>query len=147
MAGALGLAAVLLAAAGCAAQAGDERPTPTDLPTVPRTERFTLRVPQHDHMASVSFTTVNVTMTCQTSGLAVTLESQESRNDLLLTVNMDPVKATNAVRDWEQVHADVRADVPWRRVAAPWTCVNGLDHVLTVEVMTARQREQYGLDE
>ncbi|MCX4643197.1 hypothetical protein [Streptomyces sp. NBC_01446] len=141
----LGLASVLLAAS-CAVPTESEQQSPTPAPTPTRDiERFTLRAPQDDGLGSFSYTKITGSLECLSSGLiAITLEAAEPRDDLLVTLlggrwNPRPVQG------WEQVHADLRGSKPWRRFTQR-LCMNGLEHTLSIEVMTMRQREQYGVD-
>ncbi|MFF1259778.1 hypothetical protein ACFVZT_23510 [Streptomyces sp. NPDC058321] len=96
-------------------------------------------------MGSFSYTEITGSLECLPSGrIAISLEAGEPRDDLLVTLlagNWNPTP----VQGWEQVHVDLRGPKPWRRLTQR-LCMNGSEHTLRIEVMSARQREQYGVD-
>jgi hypothetical protein len=142
---ALALIAVLTTASACASTLeGTQKPLSRTATTkADDVKRFTLRIPQHDHMGKVSYTNLHVTLECTPSHqVQVTLYTKGARDDLLLTVTSEPHGLP--VQGWHQVRVDMSRTDLWRRTTAR-ICPNGLRHGVSIEVMSLKQREQYGI--
>lgn len=96
-------------------------------------------------MGKVSYTNLRVTVECIPSHqVQITVYAEDARNDLLLTLTSEPHGLP--VKDWHQVRVDVSRTGLWRRTTGR-ICLNGLEHGVDIEVMSRKQREQYGIDD
>lgn len=140
------IAAVLGTATGCASKptSTEKPPNRTATTKADEVKTFTLRVPQMDHRGKVTYTDLRVTLECVPSRqVQITLYAKDARDDLLLTVTSEPHGLP--VKGWHQVRVDMSRTDLWRRTTGR-ICLNGLSHGVDVEVMTRKQREQYGIE-
>ncbi|MFD5297209.1 hypothetical protein ACFWJU_18620 [Streptomyces mutabilis] len=143
----IGVIAILVTATACASTPASTQKPPSRPATTKADEvkTFTLRVPQVDHMGEAGYTNLRVTLECIPSRqVQITLYAKDARDDLLLTVTSEPHGFP--VKGWRQVRVDMSRTDLWRRTTGR-ICLDGLSHGVDIEVMTRKQREQYGIKE